>query len=132
MNLLKFSKSKCKALHLDCDNLCYQYKLGDVRMENNPAKKDLGVLVDGKLDMRQQCTFGAQKAIHILGCIKRSTVSRLREVFLPLYSELVRPRLECCVQMSYQYRRDVGLLECIQRRATKMTEGMAPRLRVLG
>jgi len=84
MNLLKFSKSKCKALHLDCDNLCYQYKLGDVRMENNPAKKDLGVLVDGKLDMSQQCTFGAQKASRILSCIKRRVVSRLEEVILPL------------------------------------------------
>jgi len=84
MNLLKFSKSKCKALHLDCDNLCYQYKLGDVRMENNPAKKDLGVLVDGKLGMRQTCALLAQNANHILGCIKRSMASRAREVILPL------------------------------------------------
>ena len=111
---------------------CYQYKLGGVRIECSPAIKDLGVRMDGKLDMSQPRALVAQKAIHILGCIKRSTVSRLREVFLPLYSELVRPRLECCVQMSSQYRRDVGLLECIQRRATKMTEGMEHRLRLLG
>ena len=46
--------------------------------------------------------------------------------------------LEYCIQMrSPQYRRDVDLLECIQRRATKMIQGMEhlsyeDRLRVLG
>ena len=48
------------------------------------------------------------------------------------------PYLEYCIQMwSPQYRRDVDLLECIQRRATKMIQGMEhlsyeDRLRVLG
>jgi len=43
-------------------------------------------------------------------------------VILPLCSVLVRSHLECCVQMwSPQYRRDMNLLEHIQRRTTKMT-----------
>ena len=114
-----FNEAKCKVLHLGHSNPHYQYSLEDVRVEHSPAGKDLGVLVDGKLDMSQQCALTAQKANCILGCIKRSVVSRLREVILPLCSVLVRPHLEYCVQMwSPQYRKDVELLEHIQRRAT--------------
>ena len=63
-------------------------------MEHSPAKKELGVLVDGKLDMSQQCALTAQKANRILGCMKRSVVSRSGEVMLPLCSVLVRPHQE--------------------------------------
>ena len=69
--------------------------------------------------------FTAQKANCTLGCIKRSVASRLREVILPLYSVLVKPHLEFHIQMwSPQYRRDIDLLEHVQRRATEMIQGI--------
>ena len=74
-------------------------------------KKDLGVLVDEKLNMTQQCAFAAQKANHILGCITRRVASRLRKVILAPYSALMRPYLEYCVQLwGPQQKEDMDLL----------------------
>ena len=69
-NLMKFTKGKCRVLHLGRNNPMHQYRLGADLLESSSVERVLDMLVDDKLTMSQQCGLAAKKANGLLGWYK--------------------------------------------------------------
>ena len=101
-------------------------------------ERDLGVMVRSDLKVELQCEKAAAKASSVLGLINRHFKDDDIDSFRILYKSFVRPHLEYCVQVWSPYlRKDIEILEKVQRRATRLVTGMRKmgyeeRLRVNG
>ena len=113
-------------------------ELGGKLPVSHTSERDLGVIVQSNLKVDMQCNRAACEANRRLGMIKRNFRIKSRSVMLLLYKSIVRPHLDYCVQAwRLHYRKDIDKLEKVQRRATRMVEGLegysySDRLRILG
>jgi len=91
-NFMKFNKGKCQVLPLERNNPRYQVVWTTSWRASLTKRTWRCWWTTGSTS--QKCTHAMKKANSLLGCIRRSAASRLREMILSLSSALVRPHLE--------------------------------------
>ncbi len=123
-----FNFGKCKCLHTGYGNEYVEYTMGGSVLSTTVKEKDLGLTISADMKVSEQCGIAASKGNQILGLIRRNIAFKEKELNIPLYKTIVRPHLEYCIQAWRPYcRKDIDMLERVQRRATKMI----PKLRDL-
>ena len=119
-----FNTEKCTVMHMGSDNKKREYLLGEKLLKKSKQESDLGVVMDSSGKPSLQCIKAVKNANVILGMIKRNIVFRSKLVVIKLYKALVRLRLEYCVQAWSPYvKKEIMMLERVQRRATRLIEG---------
>ena len=123
-----FNVGKCKCLHTGPGNTGMNYEMGGTILSKTGKEKDLGVTMNANMKVSEQCRIAASKGNQVLGMIRRNITYKAKSLIVPLYKAIVRPHLEYCIHAWSPYlRKDIDMLEKIQRRATKLI----PELRVL-
>jgi len=124
--LLKFHPDKCKSVTITRNATDERtYHLFDengntVELEKTQGEKDIGVLIDSKLNFRSHIQAQVNKANSIMGLIRRTYSYLDEESFKLLFKALVRPHIEYAAAVWNPYhKQDVELLENVQRRATR-------------
>ncbi|CAM4368098.1 unnamed protein product [Caretta caretta] len=136
-NLMRFNKDKCRVLHLGRKNPMHHYRLGTEWLGSISEEKDLGVTVDEKLDMTQQCALVAKKANGILRCICKGHSEQIEGLdHSPLFDIGEASSGVLCPVLGPTLQEGCGKIG-VQRRATKMIRGLEhmtyeERLRELG
>ena len=120
-----FNFGKCKCLHIGPGNTSMNYDMGGTILSTTVKEKDLGVTMNANMKVSEQCRIAASKANQVLGMIRRNITYKDKSLIVPLYKAIVRPHLEYCIQAWSPYlRKDIDMLEKIQRRATKLIPGL--------
>jgi ribonucleases P/MRP protein subunit RPP40 len=111
------------------ENLKKEYWLrneaGSHSLMGTVEERDLGIIVRNDLKSSAQCSAAASRGMSVIGLVKRNFRDLDAESFLILYKTYIRPHLEYCVQVwSPHLKKDVQLLERVQRKSTKLLRGL--------
>ena len=107
-------------------NTSMTYEMGGTILSITVKEKELGVTMNANMKVSVQCRISASKGNQVLGMIRRNITYKDNSLIVPLYKAIVRPHLECyCIHAWSPYiRKDIDMLENIQRRATKLIPGL--------
>ena len=118
---MEFNVDKCKIMHIGGKNPKYEYNMNGTKLTETKEEKDLGVIIDCRLEFDRHIKNIVARANRTLGMIRISFECMDKSMFLNLYKGLVRPLLEYCVQAWSPYKRKyIDLIEGVQRRATRL------------
>jgi ribonuclease P/MRP protein subunit RPP40 len=118
-----FNVDKCSVLHMGKNNKQIEYKLGDKAILTCKQEKDLSIIIESSGKFSQQCLTAVNKANSLVGMIRRSIQYKSKGVIVKLFKSLVRPKLEYCIQAWSPYlRKDIDMIERVQRRALKVVQ----------
>ena len=121
---LPLNVEKCQHLS-STDNPSQDLTLPSGPLTKVDRVRDLGVTIDRSFTPSAQCADAAQRARKALFLLRGAIANRTKEVWVALYCALVRPHLEYCIQAWSPYlKRDIDLLEKVQRLATRWVTGM--------
>ena len=121
-----FNFGKCKCLHTGPGNTGMNYEMGGTILTKTVKEKDLGVTMNCNMKVSEQCRIAASKGNQVLGMIRRIITYKEKSLIVPLYKAIFRPNLEYCIQAwNPHLRKDIDMLEKIQRRATKLIPGLS-------
>ncbi len=102
-----------------------QYQLNGEHLRSVSHQRDLGVIVDETPKPHRQCTKAAKSANSIMRAIKASFMNITPTLLDKLYGTFIRPHLEYSFQAWRPWlRKDIKLLEDVQRRSTKPVKGL--------
>ena len=97
------------------------YEMGGTILGKTVKEKDLGVTMNANMKVSEQCRIVASKGNQVLGMIRRNITYKEKSFIVPLYKAIVRPHIVYCIQAwNPHLRKDIDMLEKIQRRATKL------------
>jgi len=124
---LGFNEDKCKVMNIGNSAigktvLSMKSSSGEIKeLKETFVERDLGIMVNHKLNWKDQVDNAVQRAQNALVMLKRTFKHWNAKMFVKLYKAYVRPHLEyCAVAWSPFRKRDVFRLEQVQRRATKL------------
>ncbi|BHF62528.1 hypothetical protein SprV_0200551000 [Sparganum proliferum] len=124
--LLPFNVNKCDFLRVGRTSSPNHtvYRLTGEPLHKVDAQKDLGVWITTSLKPSLQCSKVAKSAMSILYLVKRAFSYFDEDCSAKVFQTFVRPHLEFAIQAWRPWTgKDVGILEKVQRRATKLVSG---------
>ena len=120
-----FNFGKCKYLHTGPGNTGMNCEMGGTILSKTVKEKYLGVSMNANMKVSEQCRIAASKGNQVLGMIRRNITYKEKSLIVSLFKAIVRPHLENCIQAWSPYlRKDIDMIEQIQRRATKLIPGL--------